>query len=461
MRCSQVRHRSRDRRRRRDLQALLRARTVPARDARQRSAVAGRRGRQSPGHDSRRPLSDGAGIRRCARVAESRSRSGTASLHLRGRGRTRLRRGLRPPLGPWPAANATRGASTAGSAAVKSIAVMPFVNIGGDTAAEYFADGMTEEIISALAKTGGLLVAARSSVFALKGKQLDVRTVGDTLGVGTVLEGSVRRAGNRLRVTAQLVNTADGYHLWSDEYDRELSDVFQVQDEIARAIAGAMRVRFSGATDSRGEPKPPTADPAAHELYLKGRFFINMRGSVGGLRAVEYFQQAARRDSTYALAYAGLAEAHTRLGMLGLAPPQKELPKAKAFARKALALDSTLAVAHTALAHILFVHDWDREAAEREFQRAIALDPHDANTRWLHAISLLAASVSTMRRRSFLWRASLTIVAAHELLLGRFYVARHQHRSSDPFSARGEETRTDARSRLPAAGACVLAEGDA
>jgi len=254
-----------------------------------------------------------------------------------------------------------------------AIAVLPFANMGPDGANEYFSDGMTEEIITALAKVEGLRVAARTSAFAFKGKRESVSEIGRQLRVGTVLEGSVRRAGDRLRVTAQLINVENGYHLWAETYDRDLRDVFAVQDEIAQAIVGALRVKLSGEVTAM--VVRPTADLTAYELYLRGRHAVNQRSSGGLVQAVAYFDQAIARDPRFAEAYAGLADAYVLLPGYSVAKSSEAWPKGRAAAERALALDSTLAEAHTTLAYGKFLFDGDWRAAEQGFQRAIALNP--------------------------------------------------------------------------------------
>jgi len=268
----------------------------------------------------------------------------------------------------------------------KSVAVLPFVNLSADRENEYFSDGMTEELINALSRVEGLRVAARTSSFAFKGKNEAVGEIGRTLRVASVLEGSVRRAGDRLRVTAQLVDATSGYHLWSDEYDRQLKDVFAVQDEISRAIVVALRLklRLGGRTDS-ALVSAPTADLAAHDLYLKGRFLWNQRTYESLLTAVRYFEQAIQRDSTYAEAYAGLADTYVVLPFWGPVRPVETYSKARAAARRALALDSTLAGAHAALAYAAMNGDYDWAGAEREFQKAITLNPNYATVHQWYA----------------------------------------------------------------------------
>ena len=242
-----------------------------------------------------------------------------------------------------------------------------------DGANEYFSDGMTEEIITALSKVEGLRVAARTSAFAFKGKRESVSEIGRQLRVGTVLEGSVRRAGDRLRVTAQLINVKDGYHLWADAYDRDLRDVFAVQAEIAQAIAGALKVKLSG--EAATMVARPTMDLTAYDLYLKGRHALNQRYGASLLQAVDYFEQAIARDPRFAQAYAGLADAYVLLPGYSVTNSSEAWPKGRAAAERALALDSTLAEAHTTLAYGRFLFDGDWRAAEQGFRRAIALNP--------------------------------------------------------------------------------------
>jgi adenylate cyclase len=254
-----------------------------------------------------------------------------------------------------------------------SIAVLPFANMSPDGANEYFSDGMTEEIITALSKVEGLQVAARTSAFAFKGKSESVSEIGRQLSVGTVLEGSVRRAGDRLRITAQLINVKDGYHLWAESYDRDLRDVFAVQEEIAQAIVGALRVKLS--VEATAMVVRPTADLTAYDLYLKGRHAVNQRSSGSLVQAVAYFEQAIARDPRFAQAFAGLADAYVLLPGYSVTKSSEAWPKGRAAAERALALDSTLAEAHTTLAYGKFLFESDWRAAEQGFRRAIALNP--------------------------------------------------------------------------------------
>ena len=285
-------------------------------------------------------------------------------------------------------AEASRKTGAERAAAGKSVAVLPLVNVGGDPKQEYFADGMTDELTSALGKLPGLRVAARSSAFTFKGKTADAREVGEKLRVATLLEGSVRRAGPRLRVTAQLVNTSDGLAMWSETYERELKDVFQVQEEIAKAIAGALRLTLGGEPKAR----PVGAEPRrleAHDFYLKGRFHYNEYTEPDLRRSLALYQQALARDSAYAPAWAGMADAWSALADDYLAP-REAYPKARAAARRAIALDSTLAEAHASLGLVLHQYDWDFATAEREYRRAIALNPNAAYAYHYYGYALIS-----------------------------------------------------------------------
>jgi serine/threonine-protein kinase len=260
------------------------------------------------------------------------------------------------------------------SAVTDSIVVLPFANMSADPENEYFADGITEEIIDALAQIPGLHVVARSSAFSFKGKYIDLRIVGEQLKVRTVLEGSVRRADNRLRITVQLVSTADGYHLWSERYDREMKDVFGIQEEIAQAIARRLKITFPW----HGKPLVKTSTPnlEAYEAYLKGHALLYKRGPAIS-RALVCFRRAVELDANYALAWAALADCYTFLCYYSLAVPRDCMPKATEAARRAVALDPSLAEAHNALALTSLLFTWDRAEAEREFALAIQLNPKD------------------------------------------------------------------------------------
>jgi eukaryotic-like serine/threonine-protein kinase len=276
-----------------------------------------------------------------------------------------------------------------------SLAVLPFVNLSADRENEYFSDGLTEELINVFAKMQGLRVAARTSAFAFKGKEVDVREIGQRLNVTTVLEGSVRRAGNRLRITAQLISTVDGYHLWSETYDREVADVFAVQDELSRAIAGALKLRLV-------ERAAPTDDLEAYTLYLRGRYFWNRRTVEGYRHGIEQFEAALRRDPNYALAHAGIADCYSMLAFdhYGGMPPRDGMPKAKAAAERALELDGSLAEANTTLAVIALLFDWDWAGAERRFRAATQL-----NRNYAQAYHWMSHLLSTRQRHEESYRA--------------------------------------------------------
>jgi serine/threonine protein kinase/Tfp pilus assembly protein PilF len=258
--------------------------------------------------------------------------------------------------------------------ATHSVAVLPFVNASPDPENEYLSDGITDELINALANVEGLRVASRTSVFALKGKPQDVRVIGTLLGVSEVLEGTVRRAGDRLRITAQLSSTDDGRLLWSERYDRELVDVFAIQDEIARTIVTTLRAT-SFADLAEPVRKRYTENVAAYGLYLRGRYEWNKRTQKGVNRAIEYFEQAIAVEPGYALAYTGLADAYALHVDYRNIPASEGFERAKLYARKALELDDSLAEAHASLAWSQFIYDWDWTGAERGFKRAIELDP--------------------------------------------------------------------------------------
>jgi serine/threonine protein kinase/Tfp pilus assembly protein PilF len=271
----------------------------------------------------------------------------------------------------------------------RTIAVLPFVNSSADPENEYFSDGMTDELITALSKVEGLQVASRTSVFALKNLREDVRTLGRRLNVSTLLDGTVRKSGSRIRITVQLSSVEDGQALWSERYDREMSDVFAIQDEIAETIVRTLRSTLLG---DLGDPTPVryTANVKAYSLYLKGRFWWNRRTQAAIKEGIRYFEEAIAEDPTYALAYSGLADSYALdLDYRG-APVFEGMERAKAEARKAIALDDTLAEAHTSLGWVTFIYDWDWTAADLEFSRAVSLNPRYATARQWYSWFLAA-----------------------------------------------------------------------
>jgi len=306
-----------------------------------------------------------------------------------------------------------------------SVAVLPFANTSGDSADEHFSDGLTDELIGALSKVPELKVTGHTSAFALKGRGLAIRTIADTLGVGTVLEGSVRRTGDRLKITAQLVSGSDNSVLWSESYDRNMADVFAVQEEIATAIVGAL------APTLRARAEPATAaqprDLETYELYLEGRYFLGRRTAADFQRAVSYFEQAVARDSTYARAWAGLADAHVLLVVLADRPPRDEIPRARAAAATAIRLDSTLAEAHAALGNIRETFDWDARDADREFALALAFDRSYATAHLYRGIHLLNRGRFDDAIAELTQARTLDPLSAPvRMQLGRSYVSAHR-----------------------------------
>ncbi len=289
--------------------------------------------------------------------------------------------------------------SRTAAAAPKGIAVLPLANMSADPENEYFSDGMTEEIINALAKVPGMQVASRTSSFAFKGKEVDVRQIGDKLGVSSVLEGSVRKVGSRVRITAQLINVADGYHLWSETYDRQLEDVFAIQDEISRAIVDALKLRLGG---DAGHLVAPAKNIEAYTLYLKGRFFSNKDTEPGTRKALDFFQQSLLQDPTYARSYAGIADCWTQLAD-DFVVPDDAYPRAKAAATRALQHDPDLVEAITSVGKVLCWYEWEFAQAERQLRRAVALNPNYAEAHWslgsvLPTVGLVAEAVQEMRK---------------------------------------------------------------
>jgi serine/threonine-protein kinase len=280
-------------------------------------------------------------------------------------------------------------ASSHSAARTRSIAVLPFVNASPDPENEYLSDGITDELIDALSKVRGLRVASRTTVFGLKGKIQDVRAVGAMLGASAVIEGTVRRSGDRLRISAQLTSTEDGSLLWSQRFDRTLEDVFAFQDEIAHTIVDALRAT-TFADLSEPIPQRYIGNANAYSLYLKGRFEWNKRTKEGVAAGIKYFKQAVAEDPRYAPAYTGLSDSYALHVDYRSVPVKEGFELAKLNARKAIELDETLAEAHASLAWSLFIYDWDWTAAEREFRRAIELAPGYATGHQWYAFLLIA-----------------------------------------------------------------------
>jgi eukaryotic-like serine/threonine-protein kinase len=257
-----------------------------------------------------------------------------------------------------------------------SIAVLPFANMSADAENDYFCEGLAEELINSLAKLDGLRVAARTSAFSFKGKDADVRLIGSKLNVTSVLEGSVRRAGNRLRITAQLVNVEDGYHIWSERYDREMEDVFDIQDQISLAITDVLKVKLLEA-EKRSLLRRRIDNAEAYQFYLLGRYYLNKYTEEGGRKALEYFDQAIAIEPEYALAYSGLADAYRRLWFFGFLRPHESVPQWRAAAAKAIELDPGLAAAHVSMGSLKYLQDWNWTSAEADLKRGIELNPQN------------------------------------------------------------------------------------
>jgi adenylate cyclase len=266
--------------------------------------------------------------------------------------------------------------------------VLPLVNLSNDPEQKYFSDGVAEEILSALSNLPDLKVAGRTSSFQFNSNHNDLREVGEKLGVRTVLEGSVRKQGNRLRVMVQLVNVEDGFHLWSEKYDRNLDDIFAIQDEIASAVTEKMKVTFQQQDRGRTS-RSYTQNTDAYELYLKGRFFINRRGAFI-LTGIRYFEQAIDLDPDFALAHAGYADANLMAAFYGILPPLPAMRQAKRAADTALALDPTLCEPYCSLAYYYTACEWSWELAESYYLEAIRRNPQYAVSHYWYGINLLA-----------------------------------------------------------------------
>ncbi len=265
----------------------------------------------------------------------------------------------------------------------RRIAVLPFANISPDPADEYFADGMTEELISTMSRISGLKVIARTSVMSYKGGQKKIDEVAKELQTGTILEGSVRKAGSKVRITVQLIDAQSSDHLWAESYDRELKDVFAVQSDISKTVAEALKVQLLSRERAIIEKKR-TVNPEAYVLYLKGRFYWNERTEEGMTNAITYFEKAIEKDPDYAPAYSGMADCYRILANYGFVEPKASGEKAKELANRALELDETLAEAHASLAGNLYDADWEWSRAEAELRRAIELNPNYATAHhWL------------------------------------------------------------------------------
>ncbi|MCS6805711.1 MAG: protein kinase [Acidobacteriota bacterium] len=364
------------------------------------------------------------------RFLNRESRSGATSSRM-GRSGLRVTQAAADQL-PEPTIETTQAAVTFMHTA-PSIIVLPFVNMSADQENEYFCDGMTEELIDALAKIDGLRVVSRSSSFQYKGVAHNIRELAEQLNVTHVLEGSVRQSGSRIRITAQLINAADGYHLWSEKYDREMADVFSVQDEIAGKIVEQLKLKLT--TEQATQlMKPSTHNLEAYTLYLKGRFYWNKRTEEGLRKGIECFQSAIATDPNYALAYAGLADCYNILAITGADPSSDAFRQAKAAALQALALDERLAEAHASLALAKTFYDWDWPGAEQGFRQAIQYNPnyptaHQWYAEYLSAMSRFDEALTEIKRALELDPLSLMIITAVGLV---FYYGRQYDQAIEP-----------------------------
>ena len=340
----------------------------------------------------------------------------------------------------------------------KSIAVLPLTNLSADPENEYFSDGMTEEIINALAKVPSLQVGSRSSSFAFKGKNIDVREVGEKLGVTTVLEGSVRKVGSRIRIAAQLVNVENGYQLWSETYDRQLEDVFAIQDEISRAIVDALKLRL---VDSSEQLVVPAKNLEAYNLYLKGRFFFNKFTEPGLRKSLDFYQHVLLQDPGFARAYAGIADCWCQLADDWMAP-EEAYPRAKAASKRALEYDPELAEAMTSLGKVLCWYEWDFRAGEEQLRKAVSLNPNDAEAAWsfgsaLPTVGKLGEAISEMRRAV----ALDPIFPKSSRWLSRFLLYAGDYAGAIAQAEKTLELDSDYFQSYLDAGSATLAQGDA
>ena len=332
----------------------------------------------------------------------------------------------------------------------KTIAVLPFVNMSADPENEYFSDGISEEILNALTRVEGLQVTARTSSFSFKGKNEDIRQIGSKLGVSTILEGSVRKAGKRLRITAQLINTADGYHIWSETYDSDLEDIFEVQDEISLKILNRLKENFAETKNSEPIIKAPTENLDAYNLYLKGRYHWNKSNPEDIGKAIKNFEEAIRIDPNFALPYCALSYCYSFMGSSGLMSPAEAYPKAKDYTLKAIELDPDHPESYLSLATIKFFHNWDFEGAEASLNKAESLCLNSSLINQVHGWFLIAKgdfnkAIDKMEKAVILDPLSLPLIgnlADAYAFAGRFTEALEQYDKSieiDPHFRRAFE----------------------
>jgi TolB-like protein/Tfp pilus assembly protein PilF len=324
----------------------------------------------------------------------------------------------------WLTGGGKRSAPSLRSTGTPSIAVMPFVNLSSDKEQEYFSEGLAEELLNNLMRIQGLRVAARTSSFQFKGRNEDLRSVGEKLNVSTILEGSVRKEGERVRITAQLINASDGFHMWSEIYERDLKDVFAVQEDIARSVANSLKVTL---LENPGVPFAGSQNLEAYNAYLQGRYFFDRRDRESLEKALGYYEQAIKLDPSYALAWAQIARVRANQADRGYLPIKEGYEKARAAAEKALALDSNLAEANAAFGWIKATNDWDWAGADICYRRALALEPGNAPV--IRSAGGLAATLGRLDEALTLHRRAVELdplSAAGRLNLGTYaYYAGH------------------------------------
>jgi TolB-like protein/predicted Ser/Thr protein kinase len=312
-----------------------------------------------------------------------------------------------------------------GGETIDSVAVLPFVNASGDPNTEYLSDGITESLINSLSQLPHLRVMSRDSAFMFKGKDTDAEVIGRQLGVRAVFKGRVMQRGDSLDISAELIDARDDSHIWGDQYSRKSADIFALQEDLAKEMTTALRMRLSGADEKR-MAKSYTASPEAYRLYLQGRYWRNKFTEDALRRGIEYFQQAIERDPSYAQAYSGLADCYAPLAVFGFVAPKEVFPKSKEAALRALQLDDSLPEAHSSLAWVKAAYDWDWLGAEKEFRRAIELNPNYVVAHQLYAYTLVIVGrpeeAITEDRRAL--EVDPVSVVSNEDLAAVFYFAR-------------------------------------
>ena len=314
------------------------------------------------------------------------------------------------------------------------MAVLPLESLSADTNQDYFADGLTDELITELARLGRFRVISRTSVVGYKGTKKKAAEIGRELNVDAIVEGTVERVGDHARIRAQLIRAGDDQHVWAESYDREVSDLLLLERDVARDIAQQIGYRITEQGDRARTI--PQVSAAAHEDYLRGRYYWNKRTEGGLLKGIEYFQKAIDQEPNYALAYAGLADSHIMLANWGFAAPLDAYPKAKTAALKALELDDELAEAHTSLAYTTLLYDWDWVNAEKRFRKAIAVNPNYASAHHFYSICLMTAgrykeAVAEIRRAQELDPLSLIV---NDVLGWTYYQGRHYDQAIQQFT---------------------------